>query len=52
MSMCGELEGCCDALLTAKYVTEHYAVNENRRPLLGNGFGYHGITGVSGTTQT
>jgi hypothetical protein len=36
----------------AKHVPERYAVNENRRPLLDNGLGYHGITGVSGTTQT
>jgi hypothetical protein len=36
----------------AKYVPECYAVNENRRPLLNNGFGYHDITGVSDTTQT
>jgi hypothetical protein len=36
----------------AKHVSERYAVNENRRPLLDNGFCYHGIAGVSGTTQT
>jgi hypothetical protein len=36
----------------AKYVPQRYAVNENRRPLLDNVFGYHGITGVSDTTQT
>jgi hypothetical protein len=36
----------------AKHVPERYAVNENRRPLLDNGFDCHGITGVSGTTQT
>jgi hypothetical protein len=35
----------------AKHVPEHYAVNENRRPLLDNGFGYHGSTGVSGTCK-
>jgi hypothetical protein len=36
----------------AKNVPESYAVNENRCLLLDNGFGYHGIAGVSGTTQT
>jgi hypothetical protein len=35
----------------AKHVPERYAVNEDRRPLLDNVFGYHGIAGVSGTTQ-
>jgi hypothetical protein len=36
----------------ANHVPESYAVNENRHPFLDKGFGYHGITGVSGTTQT
>jgi hypothetical protein len=36
----------------AKHIPKYYAVNKNRRPLLDNGFGYHGITGVSSTTQT
>jgi hypothetical protein len=36
----------------AKHVPELYAVNEDSRQLLGNRFGYHGIIGVSGTTQT
>jgi hypothetical protein len=31
-----------------KHVSERYAVNENRRPLLGNGIGYHGSAVVSG----
>jgi hypothetical protein len=38
--------------LGAKHVHERYAVKEIRRPLLDNGFGYHGITSVSSTTQT
>jgi hypothetical protein len=33
----------------AKHVPERYAVNKDRRPLLDNGFGYHGITSVSDT---
>jgi hypothetical protein len=37
---------------SAKHVPERYDVNEYRRPLLDNGFSYHGIAGVSGTTQT
>jgi hypothetical protein len=36
----------------AKHVSERYAVNGNICPLLDNGFGYHSITGISGTTQT
>jgi hypothetical protein len=36
----------------AKHVLERYVVNEYRRPLLDNGYGYHGITGISGTTET
>jgi hypothetical protein len=36
----------------AKHVPDRYAVNVIWRPLLDNGFGYHGITGVCGTTQT
>jgi hypothetical protein len=28
----------------AKHVPEFYSVNENRRPLLDNGCGYHGFT--------
>jgi hypothetical protein len=36
----------------AKHVPKHYAVSENRHPLLDNGFGYHSITEVSGTTHT
>lgn len=36
----------------AKHVPKRYAVNENRRPLLDNGFGSHEIAGVCGTTQT
>jgi hypothetical protein len=35
----------------AKHVPERYAVNENKRPLLDNGFGYYGVRGVAGTTQ-
>jgi hypothetical protein len=34
----------------AKHFPERYAVNKNRRPVLGNGFGYHGITSVSDVT--
>jgi hypothetical protein len=37
--------------LGAKHVPERYAVNKNRRPLLDNGLGYHGIIGISSTTQ-
>jgi hypothetical protein len=36
----------------AECVPERYAVNENRRPLLDNGFSYHGFAGASGATQT
>jgi hypothetical protein len=36
----------------ANHIPERYTVNENSRPLLDNGFGYHGTAGVSGTTQT
>jgi hypothetical protein len=36
----------------AKHVSERYAVNKNRRPLLDNGFSYHGTKHVSGTTHT
>jgi hypothetical protein len=35
-----------------KHVAERFTVNQNRRPLLDNGFGYRGITGLFGTTQT
>jgi hypothetical protein len=35
-----------------KHVHERYAVNKNRRPLLDNGFGYHGTKHVSDTTDT
>jgi hypothetical protein len=35
----------------AKHVPERYAV-KNRRPLLDNRFGYHGIRHVSVTTHT
>jgi hypothetical protein len=34
----------------AKHVPEPYAANKNRRPLLDNGFSYHGTKHVSGTT--
>jgi hypothetical protein len=34
----------------AKHVPERYAANKNRRPLLENGVGYHGITSISDTT--
>jgi hypothetical protein len=34
----------------AKHVPEPYAGNKNRRPLLDNGFGYHGIRHVPVTT--
>jgi hypothetical protein len=37
-------------LLLAKHVPRRYAVNKNRRPLLHNRFGYHGIRGVPVTT--
>jgi hypothetical protein len=30
----------------AKHFPERYSVNKNRRPLLGNVFGYHGIIHV------
>jgi hypothetical protein len=33
----------CARQRLAKHVPERYAINENRRPLLNNGFGYHGI---------
>jgi hypothetical protein len=36
----------------AKHIPELYAVNKDRRPLLDNGFGYHGITSVSDTMDT
>jgi hypothetical protein len=36
--------------LLAEHVPERYALNKNRRPLLDNGFDYHGITIVSDTT--
>jgi hypothetical protein len=36
----------------AKHLPERYTVNKNRRPLLDNGFGYHGIRGVPVTTRT
>jgi hypothetical protein len=36
----------------ARHVPGRYAVKENRCPLLDNGFSYHGVIGVSGTTQT
>jgi hypothetical protein len=36
----------------AKHVLEPYAVIKNRRPLLDNGFGYHGIRHVPVTTRT
>jgi hypothetical protein len=36
----------------AKHISECYAVNKNRRPLLDNGVGFQGITGLSGTAQT
>jgi hypothetical protein len=32
-----------------KHISELYAVNKNRHPLLDNGFGHHGITSVSVT---
>jgi hypothetical protein len=35
-----------------KHVTERYAVNEDKRPLLDNEFSYHGKKHVSGTTHT
>jgi hypothetical protein len=35
----------------ARHVPKRYAVNKNRRPLLDNGFGYHGTKYVSGTTH-
>jgi hypothetical protein len=34
----------------AKHIPEGYDMNENRRPLLDNRHGYHGIGGVSGAT--
>jgi hypothetical protein len=34
----------------AKHVPERYAVNKNRRPLLDNGFRYHGTARVSDAT--
>jgi hypothetical protein len=36
----------------AKHIPDRYAVNKNRRPLLDNGFGYHGIRHVPVTTFT
>jgi hypothetical protein len=34
----------------AKHVPDRYAVNKSRRPSLGNGIDYHGITNASDAT--
>jgi hypothetical protein len=36
----------------AKHVPKRYPVNKYKRPLLDNGFGYHGTKHVSGTMHT